>query len=141
MASAAVLFFELQNSNHLVRFQTLSGILTAEKKPNQQVEINLPENPPNKFLWESQAKLIQSVIGNLPVQDCFYSSGTKKLLVRLDDATTRTQLEKILPNFNQMTLCESGETITGLIVTVKSKDPKYDFYSRYFAPWNGISCP
>uniref|UniRef100_A0ACB8F8J2 Uncharacterized protein n=1 Tax=Sphaerodactylus townsendi TaxID=933632 RepID=A0ACB8F8J2_9SAUR len=61
----------------------------------------------------------QAAVGNRNVQDVRYSPDTKKFLVRLSDTYERPDLEKL-----------KGW---------KASANHYDFYSRYFAPWVGVS--
>lgn len=46
-------------------------------------------------------------------------------------------------NAQELLLAEKTGKVKGLIVTLKGKrhgkSESYDFYSRYFAPWNGVS--
>ena len=51
----------------------------------------------------------------------------------------RQDLENLKPDTQQMMKLESSGAIKGIIVTVRaSENEEYDFFSRYFAPWNGI---
>ena len=82
-------------------------------------------------------ELIKLTVGDLPFIDCQYSVQTRKLLIRLSDEVTRSQLQGINPNTDAMITAHDGK-IRGVIVTLKSYDGYYDFLSRYFAPWVGI---
>jgi PhzF family phenazine biosynthesis protein len=52
-------------------------------------------------------------------------------LVELD---SEERLRKMNPDFAQLSRIE----VRGVIVTSRSTSPKYDFVSRFFAPWAGI---
>ena len=65
----------------------------------------------------------------------FRYQSVDKLLLRLH-TITQTQLETLHPSPQAMLSSHAGK-VKGVIVTVKGKN-KYDFLSRYFAPWVGI---
>jgi predicted PhzF superfamily epimerase YddE/YHI9 len=84
-------------------------------------------------------KLCALATGGLPVHSVWHSAATKKLLVRLADSVTQTELEAIKVDTAAMAAVHGGEAVRGVIVTLRgSADSKYDFVSRYFAPWVGI---
>ncbi|XP_027752468.1 phenazine biosynthesis-like domain-containing protein [Empidonax traillii] len=76
----------------------------------------------------------------MSVQDVCYSPDTKKLLVRLSDTYERSVLEELQVSTQRFLSVEKTGKVKGLILTLKgnSSGKGYDFYSRYFAPWNGI---
>jgi len=55
----------------------------------------------------------------------------------LIEVAEKATLLNIQPDYQK--LLESSKDIKEVVVTVKSKDEKYDFYSRCFAPWLGIN--
>ncbi|GIY23149.1 phenazine biosynthesis-like domain-containing protein [Caerostris darwini] len=143
LASAAVLFIMHKNVSEILEFETVSGILKAKKLPKNQIEIDLPAYNSNKVNGKYD-KIIKAVVKNLPVEDAVMSS-SRKLLIRLCDTVTRKELEVI--KVNDAELLSLDKDIMGVIVTLKGsrKDcldeegRAYDFISRYFAPWFGIS--
>ena len=56
------------------------------------------------------------------------------LIVEVNDKQT---LLDIKPNFQKA--IESSQTIKEVVITTKSDDKDYDFYSRCFCPWIGIN--
>ena len=56
---------------------------------------------------------------------------------------SREAFESFQPDDRLLLSLHDGSVIKGLIVTMKGKVagnyPQYDFVSRYFAVWNGIS--
>lgn len=147
LATASVLFNSYHNTNTQLSFTTLSGELKAIKSGSDDItstpvgsgiSLELPladTEPQDPSLIDP---LINTVIGNLPVNDCRYSIKTKKLLIRLSDTVTQSQLELLRPNTSNMMLTHNTGKIKGVIVTLKSEGGAYDFLSRYFAPWVGI---
>ena len=139
LATAAVIFNSFKNPNQELTFSTLSGELKAVRGPEGEgICLDLPLADTEPEDPKEIKELLKTVVGELPIADCKYSPRTRKLLVRLDDRVTRNQLEALCPNTDGMVAAHSGK-IRGVIITVKSTDDvKYDFLSRYFAPWVGI---
>lgn len=139
LATAAVLF-DIGNPNTVLSFSTLSGTLKAiRNKEDRTISLDFPLSPCEVQDMAEHQDLIKNTISSphLNVVDCQYSAVTKKLLVRLADDTTRSQLEVLTPNTQSLLAIEQSK-VKGVIVTVKANEEKYDFYSRYFAPWVGI---
>ncbi|XP_078660046.1 phenazine biosynthesis-like domain-containing protein [Branchiostoma floridae x Branchiostoma belcheri] len=154
LASAATLFYMMKNPSSQLTFQTLSGDLFA-RRDGDFISLDLPENktqPQSVFFSSIQdrepySQLLQIVVGDLPIQDLHVSHTAKKLVVRLQDGTTRQTLECLRPDTAAMLAAHTQDIIRGVIVTVKGSPENgcvdnqgvmYDFVSRYFAPWNGI---
>ena len=55
----------------------------------------------------------------------------------LIEVATKEILQNINPDFIKM--ITSSDSLNGVIVTTKSQDENYDFYSRCFCPWIGIN--
>uniref|UniRef100_A0A3Q3E572 Phenazine biosynthesis like protein domain containing n=1 Tax=Labrus bergylta TaxID=56723 RepID=A0A3Q3E572_9LABR len=115
LASAAVLFQSKKNENSVLVFETRSGDLAVTQQGERYI-MDFPLNPPAQEVhYVSVYSLCCS--GKSPNPDVYLCSNTKKLMVRLADS------------------CDSL-----LYLSIGSPDcqPGYDFYSRYFSPWNGI---
>ncbi|XP_052263553.1 phenazine biosynthesis-like domain-containing protein isoform X2 [Dreissena polymorpha] len=82
----------------------------------------------------------QEICGLEHVSDVQYSRTTRKLLVRLKDELTRDFLEGLAPDPRALQASDISGDVMGVIVTLKGHPDEhgYDFFSRYFAPWNGI---
>jgi PhzF family phenazine biosynthesis protein len=124
LASAHVLWSE----GHLAldaeaRFQTRSGLLTANRK-GDWIELNFPAI--NTIATPVPADLSAAL--GVPVTEVH--EGSLGLLVELDSEATVRNLQ---PNF---ALIKSSHW-HGVIVTSRG-DSEYDFVSRYFAPNFGI---
>ena len=136
LATSAVLFD--MNPSKILRFSTLSGVLTVTR--DEQGSFMNMEFPLASMTldddWEDVKDLVKVAVGQNKVKNLAYSSSTKKLLVHLDDSFGRENLESLSPDTKTMLGVHSGR-VRGVIVTIKG-DNNYDFYSRYFAPWNGI---
>lgn len=137
MASAAILFYQLDNKSDSLSFHTLSGELKAVRD-GEYIAMDLPAAPPVHHDYESVKHVVRHAIADLPVHSCLLSSKGKKLLVRLADSVTREQLEALQPDAAAMLREETNDEFRGIIVTTtgKGKPGNYDFISRYFGPWN-----
>ncbi|KAG7462942.1 hypothetical protein MATL_G00190110 [Megalops atlanticus] len=140
LASAAVLFYKKKNINPTLVFETLSGELNV-RLCGQSIVMDFPLHKPVVLDPAEVKDLIKATVGDLSIQDVCYCTVTKKLLVRLSDSCDRSALTSLKPDAAQQLKTESSGKVKGVIVTVKgapTAQPGYDFFSRYFAPWNGI---
>lgn len=122
LATAFVLFEQLNYQNKSIRFHTKSGILTVEKE-----EDFLVMNFPADELEEVEVlKIAQDGLG--AKVEAFYK-GKDDYLAVLDSQET---VEKLTPDFRILAQLESR----GIIATAKGE--KFDFISRGFFPQAGI---
>jgi len=63
-----------------------------------------------------------------------FNADLNMLLIEVEEKNT---LLNIQPDYQK--LLESSTVIKEVVVTVRSEDEKYDFYSRCFCPWLGIN--
>lgn len=135
LATAKVLF-DLSSTRRLF-FRTLSGTLSADKD-GEFIEMRFPlADCRLEAEWSDVAEVVRLAVGGLPVEHVAFSSSTRKLLIRLTDAVRRLELERLSPDTAAMQQAHQGR-VRGVIVTVQAQTDDYDFFSRYFAPWNGI---
>mgnify|MGYP001095081902 CR=1 FL=1 len=131
LATAAVLFQDIDISANEIFFETKSGTLTA-KQEDKGILLNFPSHElipmdPNQDLLDA--------IGISDFESVQFSEKMRKLLIHLQNEEILTNLK---PNFEHMKCVRTREKIEGVIVTSKGRPP-YDFISRYFAPWVGIN--
>lgn len=143
LASAATLFNVAQNINSKIKFSTLSGNLYVSKGENGFLNMDLPLNSPVQCEDIELYKAIYKVVLNHVkyydyVKEIWLSKTAKKLVIVMKDDFTRADLESIKPDINKMLTVHDGSNYKGVILTTFDTDKKYDFISRYFAPWNGI---
>ncbi|XP_029419210.1 phenazine biosynthesis-like domain-containing protein 1 [Nannospalax galili] len=142
LASAAVLFHKIGNTNSTLTFVTLSGELKA-RRADDGIVLDFPLYPTFPQDVHEVEDLIKAAIGDTLVQDVQYSPDTQKLLVRLSDSYNRSFLETLRVNTETLPQIENTVKVKGLILTLKGEPggqtPAYDFYSRYFAPWVGLA--
>jgi PhzF family phenazine biosynthesis protein len=154
LATAAALAIECSNSAANLVFETRSGTLTATRHGDtSEFELDFPANPPCTVAAGSPEAKVHSEIAHLVLGErhsraivgLAYSPTTKKLVVQMDPALFgRTELEMLaVPSPDRLLAVEQCGScpVTGVMVTVASehKEDGYDFLSRYFAPWNGIT--
>ncbi|XP_029465532.1 phenazine biosynthesis-like domain-containing protein isoform X2 [Rhinatrema bivittatum] len=142
LASAAVLFHKKLNRNPSLTFLTRSGKLYT-RQAEDGIVIDLPCYSTYKQERQEMEELIKAAVGDGKVQDIRYSPDTKKLLVRLSDTYERSELEKLKVDPENLLRAEKTGKVKGVIITLKEgfrgNRKGYDFCSRYFAPWYGIS--
>ncbi|XP_072533139.1 phenazine biosynthesis-like domain-containing protein 1 [Salminus brasiliensis] len=140
LASAAVLFYRKENTNLVVAFETLSGELQV-RQHGESLVMNFPLNKPEVQDFNKFNTVLRATVGDLPIQEVCYCKTTKKLLVRLADTCDRSALTSLSPVAETLLKSETSGKVKGVIVTIKGApalQPGYDFFSRNFAPWNGI---
>jgi PhzF family phenazine biosynthesis protein len=108
-----------------LRFQTLSGWLTASKNKDW-IELNFPERSLSEV---AENEAVTDGLGAVPAS-C-YTSGENLMYVYADEA----EVTRMAPNFSVLKPLKYH----GIIVTAPAKNPKYDFVSRFFAPSIGIN--
>ena len=131
LATAAVLFFDIEVLASEIAFETKSGRLTA-KREGDGVLLDFPSY--ETVSVDPNRKLLAAV-GVSDFKDAQFSEKTRDLLIRLPNEEI---LENLEPDFERMKSIQTKEDIKGVIVTSKGRSP-YDFVSRYFAPWLGIN--
>uniref|UniRef100_UPI0037E9137B phenazine biosynthesis-like domain-containing protein 1 n=1 Tax=Semicossyphus pulcher TaxID=241346 RepID=UPI0037E9137B len=140
LASAAVLFHYEKNENPVLVFETRSGDLAVTQQGERYI-MDFPLNPPNQEDPNEFRDIIKAAVGNHPIQDVYLSPTTKKLMIRLADSCDRSVLTSLNVDPAALLSSEKSGKVKGVILTMKGSPdckPGYDFYSRYFAPWNGI---
>jgi PhzF family phenazine biosynthesis protein len=126
LAAAHVLWEERHLPlNRSARFQTRSGLLTAERRDNW-IELDFPAEPAE--IAPVPAALSQAL--GVPI----LSAGRNRF-----DALVEVESEEAVrglsPDFGKM----AEVPVRGVIVTSRASSPGYDFVSRFFAPRLGIN--
>ncbi len=130
LAAAHVLFRHYKIDMEKVSFQTLSGVLHAEKV-SEGIHLDFPRNDPVRI--ETPGSLLEA-LGLSACNDVQYSETNQKLLVRLENQENVLGLQ---PDFSALMAMENTLGWRGVIVTAEGSGA-YDFVSRYFAPWMGV---
>jgi PhzF family phenazine biosynthesis protein len=111
-----------------VKFYTLSGVLTAARR-DERIELNFPACPTSSDLTK------QSLLDALGLQEedvLATEDSNGRALIEVNGEEIVRQLQ---PDFIEM----AKDTGRGVIVTSRSDDDRYDFVSRFFAPYAGIN--
>ena len=107
-----------------VRFQTRSGLLTADKN-GEWIEMNFPAEEAKEST--APPKLITA----LGIKPLFVGKNRFDYII---EAESEQVVRSIHPNLSML----GAVTTRGAIVTSLSSSPDYDFVSRFFAPAVGI---
>ncbi len=125
LASAHILWEEgLLRFHEQARFQTRSGLLTAEREVDQ-IELNFPASP------DEPASAPPGLLEALKVTPRYIGRSKLDYLVEVD---SEDQVRKIVPEFNLLKTLD----VRVISVTSRASSPGYDFVSRVFAPREGI---
>ncbi|XP_046568802.1 phenazine biosynthesis-like domain-containing protein 1 [Haliotis rubra] len=146
LGSTAVLFKKLGNTSKEISFDISSGTLRVSCQDNL-FWMDFPLNTSHKQDREEVENLLTAVVDTSLIQDVEYCPSINRLLVRLSDSCTRSEMESIQPQIPRMVESESTGKVRGVIITLRGSQSNgavdaegrgYDFVSRYFAPWVGI---
>ncbi|XP_077488869.1 phenazine biosynthesis-like domain-containing protein 2 isoform X2 [Amblyomma americanum] len=131
--------FDKGNQSRELQFHTKSGVLKASKGQDGAILLDLPARNSVVVEEEKYRSLLDAVLGDVPAGELRHSAQEKKLMVRLQDSCTRTELEALRPKPTEMLHAQNDGRVLGVAVTVDGGGSEYDFFSRYFAPWEGVS--
>ncbi len=129
LASSKVLFEKYGLEQ--VQFNAINNLRLTAIKKSEGILMKFPLYSTVSF---DKNRQVLDALGLTSVVNCRYAEATNMMLLEIEDYNT---LVNLTPNF--AVLQKSIDTIDGLIVTAKSKNDKYDFYSRYFWPWVGTN--
>jgi PhzF family phenazine biosynthesis protein len=143
LATAHIIFEKyssLLSGSDVIDFTTnVSGILKVKKSSDGGYQMDFPlGNPvhvkPDPSVLDEIAKLMNFDVKR--VVDVWACSKTRKLLIEVDGIDV---LPSLKPDFTNLCRIKFGleAEIKGVMITTKG-DEKFDFYTRYFAPWVGI---
>jgi PhzF family phenazine biosynthesis protein len=125
LASAHILWESgLLASHEQARFQTRSGLLTAERK-GEWIELNFPASPVEETTPPPE---LEEALG---VPLLFTGKSVFDYLVEVEN-------EEIVRNLNPDSALLKTLPVRGVIVTSKATSSGYDFVSRFFAPAVGV---
>ncbi|HEY5477447.1 MAG TPA: PhzF family phenazine biosynthesis protein [Tepidiformaceae bacterium] len=125
VATAHVLWQDgLVPPTETIRFQTRSGLLTAERR-GELVELDFPATPPAPV--EPPEGLEQA----LGVEALWTGRSRSDYLVEVESADTVRQLR---PDFGVL----ARLPVRGVMVTSRADSDRFDFVSRFFAPAVGV---
>jgi predicted PhzF superfamily epimerase YddE/YHI9 len=130
LASAHLIFTELEPDLDEVNFQTRSGRLCVSRGPDGWHEISLPSDPPTPWWDKNFAEELGTALGVAPPQEL---QRARYLMAVWDDAKMVARIE----GPGGITPLLHAQGMWGLIVTAKGFGD-HDFVSRFFAPAKGV---
>jgi PhzF family phenazine biosynthesis protein len=125
LAASHLIWQEKKSQSNFLSFDSLGGLLTAERQKNDWIHLNFPAKTVVSCPLQ---ELLQQALGNIPIQSV-YKDDILYLLILRDAQAVRT----LKPD---LTLIEQLDC-RAVVVTATGEEP-YDFVSRYFAPKVGI---
>ena len=158
LATAAALFTVAANPARAITFATRSGDLVARRDSESEddagrrrIWLDFPANPPIELERDAGfaefGDLIRAALSGLLGEEnsaeelvarIAYSAATRKLIVLLR-ATGEASLALLRPDTGALRATHDGSRVRGVAITAEAADAtEFAFYSRYFAPWNGI---
>ena len=129
LASSKMVLHHLKKTE--VTFTTFHNLKLSAKSNGNNIIMKFPIF--NTVDYEPNSKLYESLGITNPIAFQF----SKDLKMALIEVATKEILQNINPDFIKM--ITSSDSLNGVIVTTKSQDENYDFYSRCFCPWIGIN--
>ena len=125
LAAAHILYeYQYCDSSREIRFDSKSGDLIAKQIGNK-IELNFPQ----LFVSKTDSnEILEKAFGIRPT---YVGKNDNRYLIEINDYD---KLLTIKPDFQLLKSLDLGR----FIITVKSKNPDYDFISRYFAPGVGV---
>lgn len=160
LTSAFVLFERMKQDNKINEHSRQTKIAFQSKYKDifeaimdwttKIITLNFPSNAPQK-IHKSEYPWIDEIVSNTlggkltldQVQDVYYSSGVKYLLIRLQDNSSLNdeRIRKVSPNFEQLLKIDTNGLVKAIMITEKGNFIKDNvhFYSRFFAPWYGVN--
>jgi PhzF family phenazine biosynthesis protein len=130
LATAAVLFYEVENPAPEIRFDTKSGTLAARRE-GARIALDFPAED---FSPTAARPEVLEALGAHGLEGAFYARGDRNLLLHLTD---EDEVRNMDPDFDLLRKARGDQLFLGVIVTARASGA-YDFVSRYFAPWIGI---
>ncbi|KAJ2772802.1 hypothetical protein IWQ56_001230 [Coemansia nantahalensis] len=138
LAAARVLIDEVQNQNEVLRFETLSGVLSVRVADNGKLAMTFPADIPEPVAVDDDVRLlVESVVGRYSAEVEVKVSPAVRYMVVHDPTLTSADLASLAPRIAPDALAAGARVdLVGIIVTAAGGG--YDFTSRFFAPWCGI---
>jgi PhzF family phenazine biosynthesis protein len=129
LASAKLILNKFKKEK--VEFVTAQNLSLTAVPAGDQIKMKFPLY--DTIAYDPGAALYHA-LGITAAVNTQFSKALSMLLIEITD---KEELIKIDPDFSKLTA--SSEEIKEVVITVRSIDPEYDFYSRCFCPWIGIN--
>ncbi|RXG68062.1 Phenazine biosynthesis-like domain-containing protein [Armadillidium vulgare] len=127
LATAHTLFNILGSNSIHKQFETLSGTLWV-KKHQDGICMDFPLNKPEPLTENQQEKydkLINTITGYKKVKETLFSKSTGKLMIRLEDYYTKTDLQSLSPNPKTLLELNEGAEASGCYCSAHTVSGSY----------------
>lgn len=129
LASAKLVLGKLGKKE--VVFITKNGLKISAYNQGRSIKMEFP-------LYETvDYEMNESLFDAFGIKETTTSQYCKELDMLIIEVADKQSLLQISPDFKKA--IESSTTIKEVVITTKSEDIDYDFYSRCFCPWIGIN--
>ena len=118
-------------SNETVNFTTYKGLRLSANIEGEHIKMLFPLYKTNDYITNQKLNDAFGIESTIATK---FSKDLDMLIIEVKDKQT---LLDINPDYQKV--IESSETIKEVVITSKSEDKDYDFYSRCFCPWIGIN--
>ncbi|TXT56439.1 MAG: putative enzyme [Candidatus Thorarchaeota archaeon] len=134
LATAHIIFSELENPSSQITFSTLSGSLMVTRQDDLYV-MDFPSGVVETISFQND---VIRALGLEPndVDEMLYCEKPNKLLIVVSDAEVTRNLQ---PDFPLLLQTSKKHNAGSVIVTSPSSSFDYDFISRNFAPLHGVN--
>jgi PhzF family phenazine biosynthesis protein len=134
LATAHVMFCELENQNDALKFETQSGELVV-RHDGEYYAMDFPAGIAKSI--DTDVSICHALgIQEHSVLDTLYCDSPNKLLVVVDDEHV---VRGLSPDFIKLREISRKYSAGSVVVTGRSVSPDYDFVSRNFAPIRGVN--
>ena len=134
LATAHILFAELENASSSLSFATQSGTLIVSKRKDHYV-MDFPSGKLTPI--DIEPEIVSALhLERESVQQMMHCPNPNKLLVEVDN---ERHVRALTPDFSELIHISRKFNVGSILVTAQSKSTEYDFVSRNFAPVRGVN--
>ncbi|AYN66372.1 PhzF family phenazine biosynthesis protein [Euzebyella marina] len=129
LAASTLVLNHLRQNN--VSFSTENGLSLYAETKEDYIAMRFP-------LYDTvEIRPIPDLLEAFGIRDSLYVAFCKELKMLLVEVDSLNTLKSLAPDFSKAVA--TTNLLNNVIVTTKSSDEEYDFYSRCFCPWIGIN--
>ncbi len=130
LASARVIFDYLRPELDVIRFKSLSGLLTA-KRTGDLIWLDFPAIPAKEMDQPDGLAMAMNAVPELVLEPLSVHEGDRDLLIVYSD---QSAIEALDPDL----IALKNHAPYGFVATAPAREPSLDFVSRCFFPNHGI---
>ncbi|MDF1694769.1 MAG: PhzF family phenazine biosynthesis isomerase [Saprospiraceae bacterium] len=114
-----------------VSFITEKNLKITAQKSEEFIEINFPLYPTRPYEMEVEVLDAFGISNPIEIEFC------SELGMAVVEVASKEELIQLTPDYSKA--IKATQELNELVVTTRSLDSAYDFYSRCFCPWIGIN--